>query len=83
METYENVESESIQFSENVISFSKGSNIKYEEIDEVFVTTDYYVILWNERIVVLQKKDLKSSSEEAFLDFLSSKIQKSYHEMIL
>ncbi|WP_312061039.1 hypothetical protein [Anaerotignum sp.] len=83
LETYENVESESIQFSENVISFSKEPNIKYEEIDEVFVTTDFYVILWNERIVVLQKKDLKSSSEEAFLDFLSSKIQKSYHEMIV
>lgn len=83
LEIYENVESESIQFSENVISFSKGPNIKYEEIDEVFVTTDFYVILWNESVAALQKKDLKSSSEEAFLDFLSSKIQKSYHEIIV
>lgn len=82
LEIYENIESESIQFSEEVISFSKGPDIKYEEIDEVFVTKDFYVILWNESVAALQKKDLKFACEEAFLDFVSSKIQKSYYQIV-
>lgn len=81
-EIYENVESESIQFSEEVISFSRGPNVKYEEIDEVFVTTDFYVILWNESVAALQKKDLIYANEEAFLDFVSFKLQKSYHQIV-
>ncbi|KXL51869.1 hypothetical protein CLNEO_27270 [Anaerotignum neopropionicum] len=69
---------EKIRFEDNMICFSQEDGIKYEEIGCVFVTTDFFVFLWNDIVVVLQKKDLISSSEREFLDFLASKTQKSY-----
>ncbi len=77
-ESYENIVPQKIVFDDDVFHLNEEVVIQYEEIVEVFVTTDFFVFIWKENITILQKKDLTGSSEKEFLDFLASKSQKLY-----
>ncbi|MDD4843524.1 MAG: hypothetical protein PHU31_04220 [Anaerotignum sp.] len=77
-ESYGNLVPQKIVFDDDMIHLNEEAVIKYEEIVQVFVTTDFFAFIWKENIAVLQKKDLTASSEKEFLDFLASKSQKLY-----
>ncbi len=77
-ESYANLVPQKIVFDDAMIHLNEVAVIKYEEIVQVFVTTDFFAFIWKENITVLQRKDLTASSEREFLDFLASKSQKLY-----
>ncbi len=77
-ESYANIVPQKIVFDDDVFHLNEEAVIQYEEIVQVFVTTDFFVFIWKENITILQKKDLTGSSEQEFLDFLASKSQNSY-----
>lgn len=58
------VGNDATEHSENII-------IEYSEIEKFFVTEDLFILIWNEKISVLQKKDLISCDVEEFLNFIS------------
>ncbi len=72
---YENLTTGKAEFTDNEIILMDIVNIKYGEVEGVFVTNNLYVIIWSETITVLQKKDLVQQNEKEFLDFINSKIR--------
>lgn len=52
---------------------TESTIIEYKEIEKILLTEDLFILIWDEKITVLQKKDLSSSSLEEFIDFITYK----------
>jgi len=74
---YEIIPSEkvTVTFSDDKILLARDFTIGYDEIDKIFITQDFFILIWKERITVLQKKDLTSCNAEEFTDFIAIKSQ--------
>jgi len=74
---YEKIPAEgvTISFTDDKIQLAGDAIIDYSDINEFFITKDFFIIIWKERITVLQKKDLSSCSEEEFINFIAYKSQ--------
>jgi len=44
-------------------------------MNKFYITKDFLIIIWKERITILQKKDLSSCSAEEFINFITYKSQ--------
>ncbi|NMA65837.1 MAG: hypothetical protein GX957_06285 [Clostridiaceae bacterium] len=62
-----------VTFSSDKIHLAGSDAIDYSEVDEIIITEDFFIVIWKERITVLQKKDLSSSNIEEFTNFINSK----------
>lgn len=80
-ESYAQISTDHVIFSEDGIRIPDEPFIPYYSIEKVFVTSDFFAFIWNETIIVLQKKDLQTGCEQEFLDFLSAKSKHSF-EMV-
>lgn len=67
-----------ITFNEDTIQLVGDFTISYKEIETIFITEDLFILIWNERITVLQKKDLSSSNLEDFIDLIKEKSQDKF-----
>lgn len=72
---YENISSVTVTFTDDKVRLPGEVTIDYSEIEKVFITEDFFIMFWNERITVLQKKDLCSLSMEEFISFITLKSQ--------
>ncbi|MGI6561961.1 MAG: hypothetical protein ACOX3Q_05290 [Clostridia bacterium] len=77
---YEKLSSEkvSVTFTDDKIQLAGNDLIDYSEINEIFITKDLFIFIWNDRITVLQKKDLSSCNIEEFISFITSKSRDSF-----
>jgi len=64
-----------ITFTDIKVQLAGDVIINYSDISEFFITKDFFIIIWKEKITVLQKKDLSSCSEEDFINFITYKSQ--------
>ncbi|HHX61076.1 MAG TPA: hypothetical protein GX707_10250 [Epulopiscium sp.] len=62
-----------VSFTDDQVKLMENITIDYDEIEKVFITEDLLVLIWNERITVLQKKDLSSCNVEEFINFITNK----------
>jgi len=72
---YENIPAGkvTVTFTDDKVQLAGNTAIDYSEINEIFITEDLFILIWNERITVLQKKDLSSGNIEEFISFITSK----------
>ncbi|NLK43604.1 MAG: hypothetical protein GX300_04315 [Tissierellia bacterium] len=78
---YKDMPPAKIIITEDKIQLGENSRIEYSDIERIFITEDLFIIIWNERIAVIQKKDLLSSNIEEFTDFIRSKSQDLFEVM--
>lgn len=71
-----------VTFSDDKVQLAENAAIGYDEIDSVFITEDFFILIWKEKITVLQKKDLSSCNEEEFIDFITYKSQNLFDVII-
>jgi len=62
-----------VTFTDDEVKLGDKNTINYGEIERIFITEDFLVLIWNKRITVLQKKDLSSSSIDEFINFIAHK----------
>lgn len=62
-----------VTFTKDKVQLVGNATIDYSEIEKFFITEDLFILIWNERIAVLQKKDLSSRNLEEFINFIISK----------
>jgi hypothetical protein len=67
-----------VTFTDDKIQLAGNDLIDYSEINEIFITKDLFIFIWNVRITVLQKKDLSSCNIEEFISFITSKSRDSF-----
>lgn len=74
---YEKISTEkvTVSFSDDKVQLAGNGAIDYCEISEIFITEDFFILIWKERITVLQKKDLSTCNIEEFINFITSKSQ--------
>lgn len=72
---YKDIPSIKFIFTEDNIKLEGTSIINYSDIEKFFISEDLFIIIWDERITVIQKKDLSSGNLEEFIDFIKSKSQ--------
>ena len=72
---YKDIPSIKFIFTEDNIQLEGTSIINYSDIEKFFISEDLFIIIWDERITVIQKKDLSSGNLEEFIDFIKSKSQ--------
>ncbi|NLV36207.1 MAG: hypothetical protein GXY17_05990 [Clostridiaceae bacterium] len=72
---YENLPAHKVTFANENIRLEENAAISYEEIEKFFITTDFFILIWNHRITILQKKDLASHDVADFVSFISKKSQ--------
>ncbi|NLM75049.1 MAG: hypothetical protein GX187_03020 [Clostridiaceae bacterium] len=70
-----------VTFTDDKVLLAGNGEIGYDEIDKIFITEDFFIIIWKERITVLQKKDLLSCNAEEFIGFITLKSQ-SFFETV-
>jgi len=75
---YNNLPTVNVTFTNDKVLLTGNTVIGYSEIETFFITEDLFIIIWNERITVLQKKDLLSSNVEEFIDFIALKSNNSF-----
>ena len=75
---YNNLPTVNATFTNDKVQLTGNTVIAYSEIEAFFITEDLFIIIWNERITVLQKKDLLSSNVEEFVDFITLKSNNSF-----
>ena len=49
------------------------NHIPYDLMEYFFITQDLFIVVWNKRITLLQKKDLAVENRPLFLDFINTK----------
>lgn len=59
-----------VTFTNDKVQLMENDTIEYDEIEKFFITEDLFILIWNERITVLQKKDLSSCNVEEFINFI-------------
>ena len=62
-----------ITFTNANVQLMGNVTISYSEIEKIFITEDLFILIWNEKITVLQKKDLSSCNVEEFINFITYK----------
>lgn len=72
---YENIPRAKVIFNSEKIESVDSFTISYSEIEEIFITEDLFILIWNERITVLQKKDLLTYNVEEFISLITDKSQ--------
>lgn len=75
---YDNLPKCQVIFTNEAIQLHEQAAIDYREIEHFFITGDLFILIWNERITVLQKKDLTSNKEAEFIDFITCKSLHSF-----
>lgn len=68
---YEKIPTYTVTFNNNEIQLKENATISYSEIERIFITDDLFILIWNERITVLQKKDLRSFNVAEFINFIT------------
>jgi len=71
-----------VTFSDDKVQLAQNATIGYDEIDSIFITEDFFILIWKEKITVLQKKDLSSHKVEEFIDFITYKSQNLFDIII-
>jgi len=72
---YETIPTYQVTFTNEKIRLKENNAIDYCEIEIVFITDDLFILIWNERITVLQKKDLIPHNVTEFINFITDKSQ--------
>jgi hypothetical protein len=67
---YEKIPAYQVIFTDEKIRLQENYTIAYGEIENFFITDDLFILIWKERITVLQKKDLISYNVEEFINFI-------------
>lgn len=62
-----------VTFTNDKVYLIGNATIGYSEIEKIFITEDLFILIWNERITVLQKKDLSSCNVDEFINFITYK----------
>jgi len=70
---YEAIPRCQVTFTNEKIQLKGNHTICYSEIEKIFITDDLFILIWNERITVLQKKDLTSYNVAEFINFITNK----------
>ena len=70
---YEKIPTGKVIFTNDKVQLVGNVTIDYSEIEKIFITEDLFILIWNERITVLQKKDLSSFNVEEFINFITLK----------
>ncbi len=70
---YEKIPTVTVTFTNDKVQLVGNVTIGYSEIEKIFITEDLIILIWNERITVLQKKDLSSCNVEEFIKFITYK----------
>jgi len=60
-------------FTDDGVKLEDKINIAYSDIENILITADLIILIWNKRITVLQKKDLSSGNIEEFISFITEK----------
>lgn len=63
----------SVTFTDDEVKLDENATIDYSEIENIFITEDLIILIWNKKITVLQKKDLSSGNIKEFIDFITYK----------
>lgn len=72
---YKNIPKIQIIFREDKIQILDNFAIEYNEIEKFFLSEDFYIVIWNERITVLKKNDLIKEDESEFMEFIRRKLK--------
>ncbi|NMA83970.1 MAG: hypothetical protein GX962_08910 [Epulopiscium sp.] len=70
---YEKIPTVTVTFTNDKVQLVGNVAISYSEIEKIFITEDLFILIWNKRITVLQKKDLSSCNVEEFTNFITYK----------
>ena len=70
---YEKISMVTVTFTNDKVQLVGNVAIGYSEIEKIFITEDLFILIWNKRITVLQKKDLSSCNVEEFINFITYK----------
>lgn len=70
---YETISAYQVTFTDEKVQLEGNHTISYDEIEKIFITDDLFILIWDERITVLQKKDLTQYSVEEFINFITYK----------
>ncbi|MGF7141684.1 hypothetical protein HNQ56_000094 [Anaerotaenia torta] len=62
-----------VTFTDEKIRLLEDNAIDYSEIERMFITDDLFILIWNKRITVLQKKDLTPNNVTEFINFITYK----------
>ncbi|NLY46075.1 MAG: hypothetical protein GX053_08840 [Tissierella sp.] len=62
-----------VTFTDDKVQLMENVTISYSEIEKIFITEDLFILIWNERITVLQKKKLSSYNVKEFINFITCK----------
>ena len=62
-----------VTFTNDKVQLVGNVTIDYSEIERIFITEDLFILIWNEKITVLQKKDLSSLNVQEFINFITLK----------
>lgn len=60
-------------FTDNSVKLA-GESFAYEKIERFIITEDLFILFWDKKVAVLQKKDLSSGKVEEFIDFVKEKV---------
>lgn len=72
-----------VTFTNDNVQLVGNVTIGYSEIEKIFITEDLFILIWNERITVLQKKDLSSCNLEEFINFITYKSHNLFEIVII
>lgn len=64
-----------VTFTSEKVKLMEDIIIDYSEMEQIFITEDLFILIWNERVTVLQKKDLLTHDVEEFIYFITDKSQ--------
>jgi len=59
-----------VVFSDDKVLLPEDVAINYCDIERFLITEDFFILVWNERITVLQKADLSSGNLDDFIRFI-------------
>jgi hypothetical protein len=62
-----------VAFTNDKVQLGGNDSIDYSKIEKIFITEDLFILIWNDRVTVLQKKDLSSHNVEEFINFIKLK----------
>ncbi|NLX63801.1 MAG: YcxB family protein [Clostridiaceae bacterium] len=60
-------------FTDDEVKLEDKINFAYSDIENIFITEDLIILIWNKKFTVLQKKDLSSGNIEEFISFITNK----------
>lgn len=63
-----------VRFTREGMELAGKLAVSYPEIDFVAETKDLYLLTWQEKVTILQKKDLVAENKERFTSFLQEQI---------